>query len=312
LEVVASGSEPLGYQWWYDETNAMAGATGPVLELPDITPPQAGVYAVEVSNAVGIVRSRSATVTVYFPPQIETQPESLALPRGATAEFMVSAIAFPPPDYQWFFNITNSLLDETNAVLIRTNAQAVDVGSYHVQVSNVLGVVTSSVAMLLVDDPPEMLTHPQNLTIRSGQTAAFQVQGASSLPLDYHWYFAGTNLVSTTSGSTLVLTNVMPIHSGPYHAVATNAFGAAASQTAVLRVLVPGMITDFTRTDNAFDLTFSTVPGLRYTVEYSINLAPNGWFRVSGASKLLATGELMTVQDSAATNAYRFYRVLVE
>jgi nicotinate dehydrogenase subunit B len=62
LEVAATGSAPLGYQWWRDETNLVTGASGPVLELAGITAAQAGTYAVVVSNAVGNVRSRAAHV----------------------------------------------------------------------------------------------------------------------------------------------------------------------------------------------------------------------------------------------------------
>ncbi|MBE0543742.1 MAG: immunoglobulin domain-containing protein, partial [Verrucomicrobia bacterium] len=312
LEVEASGSEPLTYQWWHQETNELAGATGPVLELAAITPAQAGAYAVAVSNAVGSVRSRDAQVTVLFPPQIHAQPQELAVPRGATAEFAVTVAALPSPGYQWFFAVTNLLQNETNAVLVRTNAQAVDVGSYHVQVSNALGVVTSSVAMLWVDDPPSIVAQPQNLTVCIGQTAAFNVLASSSQPLDYHWYFEGTNLVSSTSGATLLLTNVTLAQGGSYHAVATNAFGASASQPAVLRVILPTIFSHPGWNGDIFELSFPTVVGLRYTVEYSTNLAETGWMRVVGASKLLGTGELITIQDSAATSASRFYRVLVE
>ncbi|MCW5555034.1 MAG: immunoglobulin domain-containing protein, partial [Verrucomicrobiae bacterium] len=251
-------------------------------------------------------------VTVLFPPQIHTQPQDLAVPRGANAEFTVSATALPSASYQWFFAVTNLLQYETNAVLVRTDAQAVDVGQYHVEVSNILGVVTSSVAMLWVDDPPSIVAQPQNLTVRIGQTAAFSVLGSSSQPLEYYWYFEGNNLVSSTSGATLLLTNVTLAQGGAYHAVATNAFGASASQTAILRVLMPTVFSEPTWNGDIFELSFATLVGLRYTVEYSTNLAEAGWMRVLGASKLLGTGELITIQDSSATNASRFYRVLVE
>lgn len=62
--VFAIGGPPLGYQW-YRDGGAVAGATGPTLSLPSVTPADDGArFHVVVSNAAGTATSEAATLTV--------------------------------------------------------------------------------------------------------------------------------------------------------------------------------------------------------------------------------------------------------
>ncbi len=63
LSVIASGSQPLAYQW-RKNGQAMAGATSAQLTLPDVTANDAGAYTVTVSNGAGSVTSAGAILTV--------------------------------------------------------------------------------------------------------------------------------------------------------------------------------------------------------------------------------------------------------
>jgi len=63
--VVASGGEPLQYQWRFNGT-PLAGETSAVLTLNNVSPGQAGSYSVTVSNTAGTV-SASATLSVNQP-----------------------------------------------------------------------------------------------------------------------------------------------------------------------------------------------------------------------------------------------------
>lgn len=64
--VTATGTEPLGYQWRFNE-NALPGATNATLTLTNVALEQAGNYSVIVSNAVGVTNSASAVLTVVGP-----------------------------------------------------------------------------------------------------------------------------------------------------------------------------------------------------------------------------------------------------
>jgi len=65
--VSAGGSMPLSYQWFFDGSNALAGATDPVLELANVLPSQSGSYSVLVTNAFGAVTSSAALLTLTAP-----------------------------------------------------------------------------------------------------------------------------------------------------------------------------------------------------------------------------------------------------
>jgi len=67
FSVVASGTPPLAYQWWFDNT-PLPGATNSSLTLSNITPEQAGFYSVTVTNLHGATNSEPAELTVFVPP----------------------------------------------------------------------------------------------------------------------------------------------------------------------------------------------------------------------------------------------------
>jgi hypothetical protein len=63
--------------------------------------------------------------------------------------FSVVAFGPPPMSYQWLFNGTN-IIDATNSLLVLTNVQWNQAGSYAAVVSNAFGIVVSTNATLLV------------------------------------------------------------------------------------------------------------------------------------------------------------------
>jgi hypothetical protein len=64
FSVAADGTAPLSYQWFRDQTNAIAGATGPSLTLSNVQPSDAGSYSVSVGNACSTVNSGVASLTL--------------------------------------------------------------------------------------------------------------------------------------------------------------------------------------------------------------------------------------------------------
>ena len=67
FSVVATGVEPLAYQWSKDGSD-IDGATANALELADVSADDAGDYVVTVSNADGAVESDTATLEVQDSP----------------------------------------------------------------------------------------------------------------------------------------------------------------------------------------------------------------------------------------------------
>lgn len=86
-------------------------------------------------------------------PTIATQPVSQRIVRGENVTFEVGAGGTQPLAFQWLFN-GNDLAGKTNATLVFTDVQFAQAGTYSVKVSNDIGFVTSSDAVLRVDYPP--------------------------------------------------------------------------------------------------------------------------------------------------------------
>src|SRR5205085_1561168 len=81
FSVVASGTAPFSYQWRFNST-LLGGATNAALALSNVQSNQAGGYTVVVVNSAGSVTSAVATLTVYVPAGIITQPLSQTVTQG--------------------------------------------------------------------------------------------------------------------------------------------------------------------------------------------------------------------------------------
>ena len=64
FQVIAEGTPPLGYQWFFKQTNVLDGATSASLHLTGIGANQAGPYSVVVTNLAGSVVSQNAWLNV--------------------------------------------------------------------------------------------------------------------------------------------------------------------------------------------------------------------------------------------------------
>lgn len=68
LQVVAQGIAPLSYQWFFNGTTPLAGATTSSLTLADVQVSQAGIYSVIVSNSLNVEPSQPAVLIVNTNP----------------------------------------------------------------------------------------------------------------------------------------------------------------------------------------------------------------------------------------------------
>lgn len=151
LQVTASGTGALTYQWLFDGAKISA-ATNNALLLTGLTTSKAGSYEVIVKNPYGSATSAVAFVSVLVPPSIATQPVNQTDSVGGAASFTVKA-AGSPLTYQWYFgptplsdggNISGSATNKLIVAPVTTN----NAGSYSVVVFNGSTSVTSKVALL--------------------------------------------------------------------------------------------------------------------------------------------------------------------
>jgi Proprotein convertase P-domain/Subtilase family/Immunoglobulin domain len=169
--IIADGTAPLSYQWYFDETNALAEGTEATLVLSNVAPVDGGSYEVVVSNAYGSVTSAPVSLAVVVPPNIIVEPMDLVVSNGEPAQLSVVAEGSDPLSYQWYFDGTNALAAGTDALLVLSNATATDAGSYQVVVTNAYGSITSLVAQLSVVLPS--LSCSTNRTVPIGMAWDF-------------------------------------------------------------------------------------------------------------------------------------------
>jgi hypothetical protein len=150
FSVVATGTEPLAYQWRKGGVN-IPNATSSSLTIGAVQFSDEGIYSVVVRNGGGQVTSAGARLTVNVPPSVTTQPITQTLGSGSEAIFTVTASGTPPFTYQWKKD-GEDLPGETGASLRLSNVEASNIGQYSVTIRNVAGEVTSQGASLSVLD----------------------------------------------------------------------------------------------------------------------------------------------------------------
>ena len=151
FSVRATGAAPLSYQWRKNAVN-IVGATSFSYTIPPATAQDDGsLFSVVVSNIAGSVTSVNAKLTVKLPPTITTQPANRTVKVGKTAKFSVTATGFKPLSYQWRKNGID-IAGATGASYTTPPTTPADNGSlFSVVVSNSMGSVTSSDAVLTVN-----------------------------------------------------------------------------------------------------------------------------------------------------------------
>jgi len=100
--VAAQGTAPLHYQW--QKGTANIGTDAAAFSIPSAQAGDADTYAVTITNGVGSVTSRAATLTVSpapIAPAITQQPASQAVAVGAPVTLTVVATGTAPLHYQW-------------------------------------------------------------------------------------------------------------------------------------------------------------------------------------------------------------------
>jgi Bacterial Ig-like domain/Immunoglobulin I-set domain len=173
-----TGSGPLTYQWFFNGTNAIAGATGASYTIPLVLTNDAGLYSLVVSNAFSSATTRGALLTVSnIPVSMTSQPANQVVVEGKPVTFTVGVAGTPLIQYKWFFG-DKPITDATNASYTINSCFPTNAGSYKVTVSNPAGTTNSSVATLsvLLDTLPPAITN-----ISAGAT---QIVVSFSEPVD--------------------------------------------------------------------------------------------------------------------------------
>ena len=133
------------------------------------------------SNEVAAIYQAGSGGKCFAPtgPASSTQPTNQTVVVGQTAEFSVSASGTAPLSYQWWFG-SNAIGGQTNWTLVLNNVQLTNAGTYAVVVSNLVGSVLSSNAMLTVLVPVMIIAQPTNEAAYVGSAASFVVAASGT------------------------------------------------------------------------------------------------------------------------------------
>jgi hypothetical protein len=107
LSVMATGTPPLFYSWYFNATNLVQDGTIPSFIVSNMNSGSAGQYSVVVTNAYGSETSLFATLALAIPPSVTTQSASQTNLAGSNVTFNVTVDGTGPFFFQWQFNGTN-------------------------------------------------------------------------------------------------------------------------------------------------------------------------------------------------------------
>jgi alpha-tubulin suppressor-like RCC1 family protein len=189
------------------------------------------------------------------PPAFVVQPTNQSVVVSSNASFTATLAGTVPMSFQWYFNnaplvddgrISGSTNSTLNIATILTN----DAGSYQLVASNLIGVATSSVAILTpIILPPVITQQPANQSVLIGSNVTFTAGIVGTPPYSFQWSLNGSLLtddgihINGSATSTLVVSNLTVADAGSYSLLVTNVSGATNTMAAVLTVLVPPTIT---------------------------------------------------------------------
>ncbi len=232
-------------------------------------------------------------------PVIIAQPLSQSADTGGAATFTASAAGTAPLGYQWRLNGT-PIGGATDSAYTRSNLQPGDAGTYSLVVTNAVGSVASSNAVLtviLVNVAPAISEQPQDQNVNQGSPATFTVMATGTPAPAYQWRFNGTNISGATDSS-YVLADAQPANAGGYSVVVTNVAGSVTSSNAMLSVNVaPALATQ------PQDQNVNQGSNAVFSVVATGTPAPSYQWRKNGTPIGGATGTSYTVADAQPGDA---------
>ncbi|MFN0158705.1 MAG: immunoglobulin domain-containing protein [Bacteroidota bacterium] len=300
FSVFATGATPLSYQWQKNNTD-IPGANSPNYTTPYNSLSDSGsAFRCVVTNPVGSATSNAAILHVQTVPVIVQAPVNDSVAAGQIATFTVVASGSAPLAYQWQRNSLN-IDGATNPTYATPPVTAADSGAtYRCKVTNAVGNVVSSNALLLVLIPPTVTTQPANKLVALGQTARFQIGISGTFPFTFQWQKNGVDI----PGATLLAYTTPPTtvaDSGTqFRCRVRNSVGETFSNVAYLDVSSPPTIVTqpINRSVAAGQTaTFSIVA--TGTAPLAYQWTKNG-VNISGATSTTYTTPAATISDNGA------------
>lgn len=241
LSVVAEGAGTLTYQWYKGE-EAVAGANKAVFVLNAVTMADAGTYKVKVSDDNGSVVSTAVTVVVQNALEITKQPTGITLIEGNSGSLIVEAEGEGELSYQWYKDgvalgtvAAYALNGAGSATLELNNVTLDDAGTYKVVITDSNGSITSSEAVVVVEQKLVITKQQISITLIEGQNGSLAVEAVGAGEFTYQWY-KNDVMIEGANSAEYALNNVQLADAGLYKVVITDKNGTISSDVITVTV----------------------------------------------------------------------------
>jgi alpha-tubulin suppressor-like RCC1 family protein len=188
-------------------------ANGTVVAWGDNTYGQTNVPA-DLTNVVAVAGGylHSMALENDGSPFIVRQPASQTTSTNTTVTFTVIALGAPALSYQWQKNGSNiidggNVSGSTSATLTLTDVQAADAAGYTVVITNAIGSVTSSNAVLTVTNIPLGFIPPSFGNIIAAGGGSFILSGTGGLSNGTYYILMSSNLLVPLTNWTHIATD---------------------------------------------------------------------------------------------------------
>jgi len=258
--------------------------------------------ALSASEVQQLYAYESTPQPTATPPSITSQPQSVTVNAHANASFSVTASGTMPLSYQWSFNGTN-MSGATASSLTISNVTPQALGAYAVLVSNSVGSVTSSNAVLSMY--PFIAAPFLGLVTDWGYTNTLSVGAWGTGPLSYQWFDNGVAVLNATN-QTLTLTSIQFTNAGLYSVVVSSPLGSVTNTPEQVVVNPAGVSLGMYP-----GVTVTGTVGYTYAIQATTDLSStNSWTTVATLTLMQPTQLWVDISVNAFANPHRFYRVM--
>ena len=237
----ASGSAST-IQWQVSSGGPFAnisGATSTTLMFTATTADNGKQYRAVFTNSCGTATTTPATLTVNAN-TTTSDPADATVCQGATANFSTTAGGTGPFSYSWTVDGSPAGTDSPN---LAVNTTSLSVGTHTVAVTTTGTCGSASQSATLTVNANTATSDPPDVAACEGATASFTTNASGTGPFSFVWKKGIVPIVSggrftitsTSTSSTLTITNVQAGDAGTYTVETTGACGTA-TQSANLSV----------------------------------------------------------------------------
>ncbi len=314
----ASGNPTPTVQWQVSTDGSawdnVAGATSSTYSFTTSTGDNGKLYRAVFTNSVGSTSSTAALLTVNSGPVITLQPANLTVNAGQTASFSASASGTPAPTVQWQVSIDgtnwNNIAGATSISYSFTTTSTDNGKHYRAIFTNTAGSATTNGATLTVNAAPIITTQPLKQTVNAGQSVSFTAGASGSPTPTVQWQVSSDGIlwsdITEAVATTYSFIAQSADHGKQYRAVFTNPAGSATTNSAILYVNTPPVVTSHPspQTVNAgqtttFSAAASGVPVP--TVHWQVSSDGTTWVDIPAA-----TSTTYTFTAQAADNGKQY------